>query len=132
MRKRSFFTLTEMMAVILVLGMLLGLVSYNVQGSLQRGRHFITEQGARQLIEFVEMESVRQNLTLEELVKHPRALKKLCQQSGVVRDISSFLSDGWKEPYELQIGDGGVLLVFSRKGGMYDASGRLREKAGTP
>ncbi|MGH2612733.1 MAG: type II secretion system protein [Rhabdochlamydiaceae bacterium] len=124
-RKRYPITLLEIMIVILLIGVIGGVLSYNLKGTLDRGKKFRTEEGMKRLKEILDLEIDRGVITASELVGSADAPKvKTCvQRSGFISDsnLDDFLKDGWKEPYVITEHDG-TLQISSYRFDQYKQS----------
>jgi len=122
-RKRHPITLLEIMIVILLIGVIGGVLSYNLKGTLDRGKKFRTEEGMKRLKEILEIEIEQGKTTIFTLfgkksviLSNSDAVKNCVGGSGFIPDsnLDSFLVDGWKEPYFIEI-DKEQLVITSRK-----------------
>ena len=66
-RKRYPITLLEVMIVILLIGLIGGVLSYNLKGTLDRGKKFRTEEGMKRLKEILELEIERGVISASDL-----------------------------------------------------------------
>lgn len=102
-KKRHPITLLEIMIVILLIGLIGGVLSYNLKGTLDRGKIFRTEEGIKRLREILELEIERGSFTLSQLTGPDGAsfVRDCIEKSGFIakKDIDAFLCDGWKLPY---------------------------------
>jgi hypothetical protein len=109
-KKRQPITLLEIMIVILLIGVIGGVLSYNLKGTLDRGKKFRTEEGIKRLKEILDLEIERGAVTLSSLAGPADApsVRACVQKSGFISDkhLDDFLKDGWKEPYIIRIKDG--------------------------
>lgn len=115
-KKRRFVTLIEMMIVMFLIALIMGVIAYNYQGSLEKGKAFKTE---------VAIEKIKTILTLY-LAENPDARdnistewETIIKKSPLVQDKNSLLKDGWGQPYQVRIADDGTLEVISER---YEAS----------
>lgn len=116
-RKRHPITLLEIMIVILLIGVIGGVLSYNLKGSLERGKQFRTEEGVKRLADILELEIERgASLAKMEGRANSPYVKKCVEGSGLIskNNIDEFLRDGWKEPYSITVQDG-QLHIYSEK-----------------
>ena len=107
-KKRYSITLLEIMIVILLIGLIGGILSYNLKGTLDRGKKFRTEEGIKRLKEILDLEIAREAITLQELVGPGNAknVERCVINSGFIsqNNVKDFLLDGWKEPCDLSRG----------------------------
>ncbi len=118
-RKRRAITLLEIMIVILVIGMIGGVLSYNLKGSLDRGKKLKSEIGMKRLQEILELEIDRGNISVKTLVEAKSAdnavVKNCVVNSELIppHDIDTFLKDGWNNPYIIEQDQNGNIQVNS-------------------
>jgi len=121
-RKRYPITLLEVMIVILLIGLIGGVLSYNLKGTLDRGKKFRTEEGMKRLKEILELEIQQGGITLSQLLGPENrttadysVIRNRVEKSGFISpsNLDDFLKDGWKEPYILSLDNKGDLLVTS-------------------
>jgi len=107
-----------MMIVILLIGIIGGVLSYNLKGTLEKGKKFRTEEGKRRLQEILELEVERGAFTFNQLTgpDGTRQVRECVAQSGFVspRDVDDFLCDGWKEPYVIKGSKQGLQVYSAR------------------
>jgi len=117
MRKRAV-TLLEMMIVILLIGIVGGVLSYNLKGTLDKGKKFRTEEGKKRLQDILELEVERGAFTFQQLTgpEGPKFVRECVAGSGFIapRDVDDFLRDGWKEPYMIKRSKDGLQVFSSR------------------
>ena len=101
-RKRRV-TLIEMMIVMFLIALIAGVVAFNYQASLEKGKAFKTEQG---------MEKIRTVLALE-LAENEDALNDIesnweeyLKKSVLVKNAADLAKDGWGEKYRITVQDG--------------------------
>lgn len=116
-KKRRPITLLEIMIVILLIGVIGGVLSYNLKGTLSRGKEFRTKEGLKRLQEILDLEIERGAATPISLVGPANSdrVKACVQQSGFIADsnLDDFLQDGWKKPYHIQLSSDGKSVVVS-------------------
>lgn len=111
-RKKQAFTLLEIMIVICLIGLIGGVISYNMKGSLEEGKAFKTVRAKDQIYDILMLE-VAKGATLEEVVKAP---KDFLEQSGLVKDAKALLVDGWNVAFDIQVNSDGNDLVIQSAG----------------
>lgn len=111
--KREAITLIEIMIVILLIGLIGGVLTYNFRGSLDEGKAFKSEQGAEQIRNILLWDVAQGNHTLEEAVRDwPEIVKK----SAFVAKPEQLIKDGWGQEYKVSVSsDGEDLFVISDK-----------------
>ena len=102
-RKRHPITLLEIMIVILLIGVIGGVLSYNLKGTLDRGKVFRTEEGMKRLKEILELQLETGKYSRADLLG-PTDLSKVkeCVKDSKFissQNLDAFLKDGWNEPY---------------------------------
>ncbi len=126
-RKRHPITLLEIMIVILLIGVIGGVLSYNLKGSLERGKKFRTEEGVKRLADILQLE-IERGASLAELTKKDNSdyVRKCVEESGLIskNNIEDFLRDGWKEPYIISELNGN-LHVYSYKLDQLNDNGKM-------
>lgn len=100
MKQKRAFTLMEIMIVIFLIGIIGGAISYNMRGSLDRGRAFKTEQAMNQLRDIFELELANGNYNAQEIAERADLRENIIKASGLSRDAKKLLKDGWNEPLE--------------------------------
>ncbi len=102
-RKRHPITLLEIMIVILLIGLIGGVVSYNLKGTLDRGKKFRSEEGISRLQNILNLEIAQGAVTVDQLTgaDNLKAVRDCVENSGFIpkKDLDHFLKDGWNEPY---------------------------------
>jgi len=96
--KRRHVTLIEMMIVMFLIAMIIGVVAYNYQGSLDEGKAFKTKTG---------IEKVKTILMLK-ISDDPAALQNIgsewetyIDQSPLVQNKDALKKDGWGQKYQV-------------------------------
>lgn len=116
-RKRHPITLLEVMIVILLIGLIGGVLSYNLKGTLDRGKEFRTKEGITRLREILDLEVAGGNYKVSDFtgtdgttnVRNCIANSKLIPESN----IDNLLKDGWGEPYQFSLKDGDLQITSS-------------------
>ena len=103
--KRSL-TLIELMVVITIIAIISGVFSYNMRGSIDRGKELTTRQRIHQLYDIISLEA--EPSLLESLYqKSPEEIKKKIQgiltRSHLINNSNKLLEDGWGNPLLLTI-----------------------------
>lgn len=102
-RKRHPITLLEIMIVILLIGVIGGVLSYNLKGTLDRGKVFRTEEGMKRLKEILELQLETGKYSRADLLGSTDSSKaKECVKDSKFispQNLDAFLKDGWNEPY---------------------------------
>lgn len=123
MKKRPM-TLLEIMIVIFLIGTIVSVIAYNMKGSLDKGRAFKTEHAINQIKDIVSLE-VANGVVLES--PDLKGVRKVLEQSGLVKDPNNLLKDGWSNDLEISMDEGSEeLKIISKK---YN---EFKEKKGEP
>lgn len=106
MKKRHAFTLLEIMIVICLIGLIGGVISYNMKGSLEEGKAFKTSQAEEQIRDILMLE-IAQGYTVEEVVADP---ENFLAHSGLVKNPKTLLKDGWGQPFVITANGSDILI----------------------
>lgn len=118
-RKKRPITLLEIMIVILIIGLIGGVLGYQMKGSLDQGRAFKTEQGIAKLHDILLLEAATNgNYTLDQVAADPKTFIK---DSGLFKDIDAALKDGWGQDYQFVV-ENGDLKITSQALSRYKSS----------
>lgn len=111
------------MIVILLIGLISGVVSYNLKGTLDKGKAFRSEQGAKRLADILNLEIQMGHINTSDLIKNEdlsknkeKLLSTWISNSGLInpKEVDSFLKDGWNKPYKIECSpDGAGITVTS-------------------
>jgi type II secretory pathway pseudopilin PulG len=108
MRKKRAITLLEIMIVILLIGLIGGVVSYNLKGTLEKGKAFASEEGARKLEDILNLEIQQGTRTAQEIAgdksKERDLVKECVLNSGLIssQQINKFIKDGWGDFFTIR------------------------------
>lgn len=125
MRKKRAITLLEIMIVILLIGIVGGVVSYNLKGTLDRGKAFRSEIGAKKLEDILNLEIQTGFIHAKQLcgkkTENRDNLINTLRNSGLIpeREISAFILDGWKDPF--------IIRKIKGQNAVYVTSERLNQ-----
>jgi general secretion pathway protein G len=117
MQKKRALTLLEIMIVIVLIGIIGSVIGVNMKGSLDKGKAFKTEQAMQQIQDILMLEVAR-GTSIDDVVKDPA---KYLAASGLVKNPSKFINDGWDQPFDIKA-DGrgnGNIIVKSEKLAFY-------------
>ncbi len=98
MKKRQSITLLEIMIVIFLIGLIGGVVGYNMKGSLDRGRAFKTQQMQEKIAEILELEM---NIRKESGKDIALKAEGILNASGFFKNNTEVLKDGWGEKMDV-------------------------------
>jgi type II secretory pathway pseudopilin PulG len=123
MRKKRAITLLEIMIVILLIGLIGGVVSYNLKGTLDKGKAFASKEGAKKIEDILNLEIQQGTKTAKEIAddnsKERAIVEAVVLNSGLIskQQVAKFLKDGWGEFYIIQrdTEDKQQVTVSSRK-----------------
>ena len=123
MRKKRAITLLEIMIVILLIGLIGGVVSYNLKGTLDKGKAFSSKEGAQKLEDILNLEIQAQSLSAASVVADPAAIRSIVTKSGLVstRQVDKFLKDGWGESFVISH-SGNEITVTSVRQKRYESN----------
>ena len=114
MKKKRSITLLEIMIVILLIGLIAGVVGYNLKGTLERGKAFKSQVGAQKLADILNLEiqeghAIAQQLADDKADTRPY-ISDCLRRSGLIADkeIDKFLRDGWNNYYIIKADKGSV------------------------
>ena len=121
MRKKRAITLLEIMIVILLIGLIGGVVSYNLKGTLDKGKAFASKEGAKKLEDILNLE-IQQGTSTSDKIAQDRSDKRdhvraVVLNSGLIsaQQADKILKDGWNEFYRIRRAKGGQVSVTSHK-----------------
>jgi general secretion pathway protein G len=106
-RRRAGFTLIEIMAVVIIMGLLMGAVGIAVMGQVDRARVMTTRTKIAQIesaLEFFRMDNSRYPSTdqgLEALIREPSSGTRNYPKGGYLAKRDA-LKDAWDEPFQYQ------------------------------
>ena len=96
--KKRHVTLIEMMIVMFLIAMIIGVIAYNYQGSLDEGKAFKTKTGMEK-VKTILMLRVSENQ--EYLNGIETNWKDYVRQSPLVQNPESLIKDGWGHEYRV-------------------------------
>lgn len=109
--KKKPITLLEIMIVIFLIGLIGSVIGYNMKGSLDEGRAFKSEQGIARIKEILGLE-IANGASAQAVVENP---KEFLEHSGLVKDATKTLKDGWGNDYIITAKASGDVSVVSAK-----------------
>jgi hypothetical protein len=107
MRKKRAITLLEIMIVIVLIGLVGGVLSYNLKGTLDKGKAFRSEQGAAKLQDILNLEIQQGFANAKDLAgdkaENRSAVSKCISGSGLISagEVNKFVKDGWGDYYTI-------------------------------
>lgn len=136
MKKRSI-TLLEIMIVILLIGLIGGVVSYNLKGTLDKGKAFASKEGAQKLEDILNLQIQEGYKTAVDFTQDTTAKREIVKEavlnSGLIsrQQVDKFIKDGWGEFYHIGR-RGGQVTVSSDKLREYNKVHQVKEDHDTP
>ena len=109
MKKKKTFTLLEIMIVIFLIGIIGSVIGYNMKGSLDEGKAFKSKQAMIKIQDLLELEIAKGSEP--EVVEDNPA--HYLQMSGMVKNGTKMLKDGWGKPIEVSVDTSGEVSVTS-------------------
>ena len=113
MRRRPI-TLIEIMIVIFIIGLIGSVIGYNMKGSLDEGKSFKSEQGSRQVYDFLTLQIAEKRDNFDEVIEHP---KEALEGLGFVSRPDKLLKDGWNREFvieKIETDKGADFVVYSQ------------------
>jgi type II secretory pathway pseudopilin PulG len=104
-------TLIEIMIVMFLIAMIIGVVAYNYQGSLEEGKAFKTKTSIEKIRTILTL-AISDNPSLADDLES--RWKEVIKASPLVQNARDLQKDGWGEEYDVRYQDGRV-SVTSRK-----------------
>lgn len=120
-KKRRNVTLIEIMIVIVLIGLIGGVLAYNMRGSLDEGRAFKTKQSMAQ-IENILMLAIAEGKSVTS-----SNWKNYIDASPLVKKADELTTDGWKNKWDISI-QNGVVQIKSAKLDDYEKQKTQKEK----
>lgn len=117
-KKKRAITLLEIMIVIFLIGLIGGVVGYNMKGSLDKGKAFKSREGAAKIENILTLQ-IAQDWDPASLQTQDN-IRKCLQESRMVKDVDKLLKDGWGSPYDIKVDQDGTVTVTSPKLEEYD------------
>lgn len=103
--KRNFFkvakrqvTLIEMMIVMFLIAMIIGVVAYNYQGTLEEGKAFKTKTAKEKLTTILTIAISNEPEKADDLES---SWKGIIQKSPLVQNPKDLIKDGWGQEFEV-------------------------------
>jgi type II secretory pathway pseudopilin PulG len=112
-KKKQPITLIEIMIVILLIGLIGGVLAYNLKGSLDEGKVFKTEQGAQQVRNILLLEVAKGRISMADI---PANWKAIIKASPLVGKPDDLIKDGWGDEFSVKLNNAGDdIIVESTK-----------------
>lgn len=108
-KQKRHVTLIEMMIVMFLIAMIIGVVAYNYQGSLEEGRAFKTKAGKEKLETILTLAA---DGAPDENIE--RGWRDIIKKSPLVSNAKDLMNDGWGKEFEVHVKEGKIDIT-SRK-----------------
>lgn len=105
--KKRRVTLIEMLIVMFLISMIIGVVAYNYQGTLEEGKAFKTKTAKEKLTTILTV-MIAKDPTLEDDLESQ--WKGLVRKSPLVHNPNDLIKDGWGQEFDVSIEDGRVYI----------------------
>lgn len=99
---RRYVTLIEMMIVMFLIAMIIGVIAYNYQGSLDEGKAFKTKTGMDKVKTILIMKLSEDSDARNEIETR---WKDYIRQSPLVQNPDALIKDGWGQEYQVKLID---------------------------
>lgn len=106
---KRFVTLIEMMIVMFLIALIAGVIAYNYQGALEKGKVFATERGIEQIENILNI-SLAENPDLD--VEND--WERIVREYPLTNNPDKLVRDGWGEPYDVRVEDGRITVTSRR------------------
>jgi type II secretory pathway pseudopilin PulG len=107
---RRCITLVEMMIVMFLIAMIIGVVAYNYQGSLDEGKAFKTKTSMEKLQTILLI-----RLAEDSTINIDSYWKDIVKQSPLVQNANTLMKDGWGQEFVVRGTPEGGVSITSEK-----------------
>ncbi|MCH9621179.1 MAG: hypothetical protein S4CHLAM20_05960 [Chlamydiia bacterium] len=114
-KRRHPLTIIEIMIVIFIISIVGGVMSYNMKGSLVKGRVFKSEAASKEAYDILSLE-MASGSTLERVLSNPESVLK---ESGLVKNPKKILEDGWGKKFQLLQTEDDDFILYSKEWTQY-------------
>jgi len=111
-KQKRFITLIEIMIVMFLIALITGVLAYNYQGTLEKGKAFKTKAGIERLETILNLKIAEDPSFLSDVQGQ---WATVVRDSPLVKNADALIRDGWGYPYQVTIDNGGVIKVTSQK-----------------
>jgi general secretion pathway protein G len=111
LRKKSSITLLEIMIVISLIAIIGGVLSYNMKGSLDKGRAFKTEKAQEQINDILQLELNKGDATPQEIEANPAGF---LERSELVKKSKELIKDGWGVEMKVEYKNGNFIATSAK------------------
>lgn len=98
--KRKYVTLIEILIVMLLISMIAGVVAYNYQGTIEKGKAFATEQTIEKIKTILTLRIAEDPSSLDSI---PTNWKQYLKESPLVTNADKMSRDGWGVEFEVSV-----------------------------
>lgn len=98
MKKKSCFTLLEIIIVIFLITLITGAIGYSMKGTLDKGKVFRTEQAIEQLKDMFLM-CLAEGEKPDDIIRKPAEILK---KHGLVKNPNEIIKDGWGDKFQIE------------------------------
>lgn len=122
--KKRYLTLIEMMIVIVLIGLIGGVIAYNMRGSLEEGKMCKTQLGGAQVYNILMLD--RLNGTTKDYLQ--QNWTTVVRNSPFAKDGERLVFDGWGEQYQIQVTEDDILVESKKYTELYNKRNNKSEK----
>jgi general secretion pathway protein G len=97
--KKRALTLIEIMIVIFIIGLIGSVIGYNMKGSLDEGKSFKSEQGSKQVYDFLTLQIAQKKDAFDKVLADP---EEALRDTGFVNRADKLIKDGWNQKYIIE------------------------------
>ncbi len=97
--KKRALTLIEIMIVIFIIGLIGSVIGYNMKGSLDEGKSFKSEQGSKQVYDFLTLQIAQKKDAFDKVLADP---EEALRDTGFVNRPDKLIKDGWNQKYVIE------------------------------
>jgi general secretion pathway protein G len=109
--QKKSFTLIELMVVIALIGIIGGVLTYNLKGSLEKGKVFKTQESKHQIKNILNLASIEENISIEEVVIN---WEHYIRNSPLIQNPEKIINDAWNHLFEVSYYEDNI-VIQSRK-----------------
>ena len=111
-KRKSPLTIIEIMIVITIISIVGGLMTYNMKGSLAKGRSFKSEAASKEAYDILTLQ-LSTDSTIADIIANP---KGVIVSSGLVKNANKLMTDGWGNEFQiLELDGGNDIILYSER-----------------
>lgn len=110
-KQNKSFTLIELMVVIALIGIIGGVLTYNLKGSLEKGKVFKTQESKHQIKNILNLASIEDNVSIEEVIEN---WEHYIRNSPLIQNHEKIINDAWNHLFEVSYYEDNI-VIQSRK-----------------